>query len=115
MKTTSAKHGENMGTTCSAFVVFMVSNSMNNLLSYCEFIHVKIRASDKDLPVQPKKRKKRKLKKIKLEKEGTDEEWNEPKRKRGRPRVRPLGESKEEDLDQGYYNTGWFKNDLSAC
>ena len=47
--------------------------------------------------------------------EGTDEEWNEPKRKRGRPRVRPLGESKEEDLDQGYYNTGWFKNDLSAC
>ena len=27
-------------------------NSMNNLLSYCELIHVKIRASDKDLPVQ---------------------------------------------------------------
>ena len=77
---------------------------MNNLLPYCGLVDAKIRASDKALPVQPKKRKKRKLKKIKLEKEGTDEEWNEPKRKRGRPRVRPLGESKEEeDLDHGQW------------
>ena len=37
---------------CSALVVFMVCNSMNNLLSYCGLIDAKIRASDKDLPVQ---------------------------------------------------------------
>ena len=32
--------------------LFMVCNSMSNLLSYCGLIDAKIRASDKDLPVQ---------------------------------------------------------------
>ena len=36
MKTTSAEHEQ---------------NSMNNLLSYCGLVDVKIRASGKDLPV----------------------------------------------------------------
>ena len=50
MKTTSAEHGRNMGRTCSALVVFIVIHG--NLLSYCGLIDAKIRASDKNLPVQ---------------------------------------------------------------
>ena len=46
MKTTSAEHGQNMFCACTFH-----GNSMNNLLSYCGLIDVKIRASDKDLPV----------------------------------------------------------------
>ena len=46
MKTTSAKHGQNMFCSCSFH-----GYSMNNLLSYCGLIDTKIRASDKDLPV----------------------------------------------------------------
>ena len=30
----------------------LIHNSMNNLLSYCGLVDAKIRASDKDLPVQ---------------------------------------------------------------
>ena len=44
MKTTSAEHGKNMFCDCSFHVL--------NLLSYCGLIDAKIRASDKDLPVQ---------------------------------------------------------------
>jgi hypothetical protein len=47
MKTTSAKHGQNMFCAC-----IFHGNFMNNLLSYCGLIDAKIRASDKDLPVQ---------------------------------------------------------------
>ena len=41
-------------TTCSELVVFMYSigRSMNNLLSYCGLVDVRIDPSDKDLPVQ---------------------------------------------------------------
>ena len=49
MKTTSAELGQNMGRTCSCS---FHGNSMNNLLSYCGLIDAKIRASDKDLPVE---------------------------------------------------------------
>ena len=43
-----------MYTTCSELVVFMYSigRSMNNLLSYCGLVDVRINPSDKDLPVQ---------------------------------------------------------------
>ena len=43
-----------MNTTCSELVVFMyrTGKSMNNLSSYFGLIDAKIRASDKDLPVQ---------------------------------------------------------------
>ena len=47
-----------MGRTCSAHVLIMFcacsfhGNSMNNLLSYCGLVDAKIRASDKDLPVE---------------------------------------------------------------
>ena len=39
-------------TTCSELVVFMywTGKSMNNLLSYCGLVDVRINASDKDLP-----------------------------------------------------------------
>ena len=39
---------------CSELVVFMywTGKSMNNLLSYCGLVDVRINASDKDLPVQ---------------------------------------------------------------
>ena len=47
MKTRSAEHVLPMFRACSFH-----GNSMNNLLSYCELIDAKIRASDKDLPVQ---------------------------------------------------------------
>ena len=47
MSRTWAEHVVPMFCTCSFHV-----NSMNNLLSYCELIDAKIRASDKDLPVQ---------------------------------------------------------------
>ena len=42
-----------MYTTCSELVVFMyrTGKSMNNLLSYCGLVDVRINASDKDLPV----------------------------------------------------------------
>ena len=46
MKTRSAEHVLPMFRACSFH-----GNSMNNLLSYCELIDAKIRASDKDLPV----------------------------------------------------------------
>ena len=46
MKTTSAEHGQNMFWASSFH-----GNSMKNLLSYYELIDAKIRASDKDLPV----------------------------------------------------------------
>ena len=41
-------------TTCSELAIFMfwTRNSMNNLSSYCGLVDAKIRASDKDLPVQ---------------------------------------------------------------
>ena len=40
-------------TTCTELVIFLylTSNSMNNLLSYCGLVDAKMRASDKDLPV----------------------------------------------------------------
>ena len=40
--------------TCSEFVVFMyrTGKSMNNLLSHCGLVDARIRASNKDLPVQ---------------------------------------------------------------
>ena len=46
-----------MGRTCSAhvlsmFYAFFHGNSMNDLLSYYGLLDAKIRASDKDLPVQ---------------------------------------------------------------
>ena len=43
-----------MYTTCSEIVVFMygIGKSMNNLLSYCGLVDARIRASNKDLPVQ---------------------------------------------------------------
>ena len=43
-----------MYTMCSELVVFMywTGKSMNNLLSYCGLVDVRINASDKDLPVQ---------------------------------------------------------------
>ena len=46
MKTTSSEHSE--------LVVFKywTRNSMNNLLSYCWLVDVRISASEKDLPVQ---------------------------------------------------------------
>ena len=47
MKTTGAEHVLPMFFACSFH-----GNSMNNLLSYCGLIDAKIRASDKDLPVQ---------------------------------------------------------------
>ena len=42
-----------MYTTCSELVIFMywTRNSMNNLLSYCGLVDVRISASEKDLPV----------------------------------------------------------------
>ena len=41
-----------MYTTCSELTVFMywTGKSMNNLLSYCGLVDVRINASDKDLP-----------------------------------------------------------------
>ena len=41
---------------CSELVIFMywTRNSMNNLLSYCGLVDARIRAYDKDLPVQKK-------------------------------------------------------------
>ena len=43
----------NMFSPCSELVVLMywTGKSMNNLLSYCGFVYVRINASDKDLPV----------------------------------------------------------------
>ena len=45
-----------MYTTCSELVVFMYRTGklMNNLLSYCGLFDSRIRASNKDLPVQVK-------------------------------------------------------------
>ena len=42
-----------MHTTCSELVIFMywTGKSMNNLLSYCGLLDVRINASDKDIPV----------------------------------------------------------------
>ena len=42
-----------MYTKCSELVVYMywTGKSMNNLLSYCGLVDVRINASDKDLPV----------------------------------------------------------------
>ena len=55
MKTTSAEHILPMFYPFSALVVFMVipwiRHSMNNLLSYCVLVEVRIGASEKDLPV----------------------------------------------------------------
>ena len=65
METTSSEHvvyincflfwhsEQFMYTTCSELVIFMywTRNSMNNLLSYCGLVDARIRASDKDLPV----------------------------------------------------------------
>ena len=70
MKIPSSEHGENMlctkivlnvktkqkhqlvCTTCSAGIMSLqFSWTVNNLLSYCELVDAKIRASDKDLPV----------------------------------------------------------------
>ena len=44
----------NMFSPCSELVVFMywTGKSMNNLLSYCGLVDVRINVSDKDLPVQ---------------------------------------------------------------
>ena len=47
MKTTSAEHVLPMFCACSFH-----GDSANNLLSYCGLIDAKIKASDKDLPVQ---------------------------------------------------------------
>ena len=47
---TWAEHVLPMFCPCSALVVFMVCNSMNNLFG---LVDAKIRASDKDLPVLP--------------------------------------------------------------
>ena len=68
MKTTSAEHvvyincsecqnknkTQFVYTTCFELGIFMyrTGKSMNNILSHCGFIDAKIRASDKDLPVQ---------------------------------------------------------------
>ena len=68
MKTTSSEHvvyincsecqnkneKQFVYTTSSELVVFMYWNgiSMNNLLSYCGLVDARIRASNKDLPVQ---------------------------------------------------------------
>ena len=43
-----------MYTTCSELVVFMywTGKSMNNLLSFCGLVDLRINASDKGLPVQ---------------------------------------------------------------
>ena len=43
-----------MYTTCSELVVFMYRSgeSVNNVLSYCGLVDVRINASDKDLPVR---------------------------------------------------------------
>ena len=43
-----------MYTTYFELVVFtyLIGKSMNNLLSYCGLVDVRINASDKDLPVQ---------------------------------------------------------------
>ena len=52
-----AEHEQNMGRTWAEHALLMFcarsfhGNSMNNLLSYCGLIDAKIRASDKDLPV----------------------------------------------------------------
>ena len=49
---------QNMGRTCSAYVLSMFSacsfhgNSMNNLLSFCGLLDARISASEKNLPVQ---------------------------------------------------------------
>ena len=45
---------QNMFSPCSELVVFMywTGKSMNNLLSYCGLVDVRINASDKDLPVK---------------------------------------------------------------
>ena len=67
MKTTSSEHvvyincsecqnknkKQFVYTTCSELVVFMywTGKSMNNILSYCGLVDVRINASDKDLPV----------------------------------------------------------------
>ena len=56
MKITSSKHVENMMCTQigSELAIFMyrIRNSMNNHSAYCGLVDAKIRASDKDLPVQ---------------------------------------------------------------
>ena len=43
-----------MYTTCSELGIFMywTGDSINNLLSYCGLVEIKISASEKDLPVQ---------------------------------------------------------------
>ena len=43
-----------MYTTCSELGIFMywTGDSMNNLLSYCRLVEVRISASEKDIPVQ---------------------------------------------------------------
>ena len=47
-----------MYTTCSELGIFMyrTSDSMNNLLSNCGLVEVRISASEKDLPVQSTKK-----------------------------------------------------------
>ena len=44
----------NMFSPCSELGIFMywTCNSMNNMSSYCGLVDAKIRASDKDLPIQ---------------------------------------------------------------
>ena len=46
-----------MYTTCSELGIFMywTGDSMNNLLSYCGLVEVRISASEKDLPVNEKR------------------------------------------------------------
>ena len=43
-----------MYTTCSELVgfIYWTGKSMNNLMSFCGLLDVRINASDKDLPVQ---------------------------------------------------------------
>ena len=52
MKRTWAEHGKNMHVLPMFCACSFHGNSMNNLLSYCGLIDVKIRAFDKDLPVK---------------------------------------------------------------
>ena len=40
-----------MCTTFSKLVLFILFDSMNNFLSYCELVDARISASEKDLPV----------------------------------------------------------------
>ena len=47
-------YAHNMFSPCSELVVFMylTGKSMNNILSFCGLVDVRINASDKDLPVK---------------------------------------------------------------